>query len=268
MNKNKKSERLLLNSLCVLMSGLGLGWLVGLSASPVIQIILTSLIAIVVSLSGALAGISATKQEDDPPQDNNKRRSLSSVLDPLPVMCLVIGLAIGSSIGVYARTNDWLGAVPKPQKTFAEEWSDTGLPKEEITKRIFYSLYPGFEESKSPTNFSPEKENSNTQSVSQDKPSSNTETEKEEKSEKMPRSLGKIVKPAKRTEQTTQSINKGILFANPSPEDCETLRGSGEQDLRRKMAQLPTKIELNRLSRTCKTIECLKAGVKRLCPNL
>ena len=262
----------MLNSFCVLISGLGLGWLVGLSVSPVIQIILTSLIAIIVTLSGALAGISATQPGNDPQEDNKKRRSLSSALDPLPIMCLVMGLAAGSSLGVYARTNDWLGAASKPQKPFAEEWSDTGLSKEEITKRVFYSLYPELQETKPPAAPSPKNENSNTQTETTSNSSVNTETGKEVKT----RPPGKAVKPLEikptvKAETSAQPhlVNQGVLFTNPSPSECETLRGLDEEDkLRRAIEQLPEKNKLNRLAETCKTFECLKAGVKRLCPNL
>ena len=129
-----------LNVVFLLATGVGVGWLIGLSVSPVLHIIVGSVIAVAAGAVGSLAGLDAkSKGEPDRDQDVplDNRRNIQ--LDPLPLALLVVGLAIGAPLGIYVRTNDLLG--PKPER-FAQKWSGTELNEDEIQKRLFDTLYP------------------------------------------------------------------------------------------------------------------------------
>lgn len=112
------------------ISGLAVGWLIGLSVSPILQTVLTSLLAVIAGVTSVLAGLSSDKDADGSPPTGKYQ------INPAPVMFLVLGVAVGASCGVYARTNLWLGA---DAKTLAQR---TGLKEEQINRRIFDLLYP------------------------------------------------------------------------------------------------------------------------------
>ena len=125
--------------------GLGLGWLMGLSASPVAGIVLTSILAIVAGLVGALAGMGAGSQ---PPHkaggsQDSKGESFtyfpSRHVNPTPLALLILGLVSGSYVGVQFRTDDRLGLDPD---VVIRRWRGDGLDEKYIRKRLFDSLYP------------------------------------------------------------------------------------------------------------------------------
>ena len=147
------------NLLALLVSGLALGWLIGLSVSPVVGIVVTSVIALIVGVASALTGLKNSGSSDKPevsvnpvlnkpevpvnPLPNKPEvpvNPLPSIsINPYPLVFVVVGLAIGASVGVVARTNNWLG--PRPE-TFINQWIVTGMTKEEIGQRVFDNLFP------------------------------------------------------------------------------------------------------------------------------
>lgn len=104
------------NLLALVLCGLSLGWLMGMSVSPVVKDVLTALLAVVTTLLMALAGLSGNKQAEN---DNALIRRLNS-FDALPVGVFLAFLALGSAGGVFVRTNDLLG--PNPT-TMAWRWA-------------------------------------------------------------------------------------------------------------------------------------------------
>lgn len=124
--------------LCVIGSGAAIGWLAGLSVSPVIQVTITSLLTVLVSLTSALASINPSGTVAS--EANRPRWRNLSLVSPAPVALLVVALACGASLGAYARSNDWLGA---SAHRIAEEWKETGLSRTEILLRVFNQRYPG-----------------------------------------------------------------------------------------------------------------------------
>lgn len=271
MARRKDTRRLAFNSFCLLLSGIGLGWLVGLSVSPVIQTILASLVAIVVSISSALAGLSPSdsdreegtspETEAKKPQASKGRRSLSILLNPLPVMCMVIGLACGASVGVYGRANGWLGA---RTNSYVAEWKETGLSAQEITMRVFNSLYPlpapEEPEVQEPVGTTPDggQNSGNVQPTST--PDAPQPIRKREKRAATPKpAAGPAV-----TAERQAGFRDGVLFAGRL-EQCTRLRNADDEDeLRREMASSNFD-ELVRLQRTCPNYECLRAGVNKAC---
>jgi len=110
----------------VAITGLGIGWLVGLSVSPVISIVITSITGAAAAVITALSGL-----------EEKSKWSVS----PVPLALLVVGLSIGSGIGIRTRNLDWLGRNIAAE---AAMWEAAGLTldKAEIVERMFDNLYP------------------------------------------------------------------------------------------------------------------------------
>ncbi|HWS87219.1 MAG TPA: hypothetical protein VN282_09660 [Pyrinomonadaceae bacterium] len=259
--------------------GLALGWLVGLSVSPVIQTILTSLVAVVVSITSALAGLHAGGQADgeegpaaageSEPRGAKSHKSLPVAFDPVPVALMVIGLACGASVGVYARTNDWLGA---RGKSFAEEWSETGLPPQEITRRVFDTLYPPSPAPGRGAEVTAEEPKQPPPPQQQAAAGGGQQSQGDSKIKKQggggaPAGPPPAPRGAAFSAAVTQDPSKrGVLFT-VTQEECLRLRNADTEDeLRREMASSSSN-ELTSLAQTCKSFDCLKAGVRRSCAN-
>ena len=132
-----------LNSIYLFLTGLGIGWIVGLSVSPVVHILLGSILALVVTFASTAAGLSQTDKSGEPKNSSEANSLLKQAskiqIDPRPIAYFIIGIAIGSAIGVYARTNDWLTASPE---VIIKRWEGDGLNETEIRNRLFNEIYP------------------------------------------------------------------------------------------------------------------------------
>jgi hypothetical protein len=82
-----------------LVIGLCSGILLGLALSPVIEKALVILLTFSVSLVGIASGVSVYKQSDHP----------QFKLDPAPMSWIMIGIVVGSLLGMFTRTHDLLG---------------------------------------------------------------------------------------------------------------------------------------------------------------
>jgi hypothetical protein len=150
----RKTEYRSLVSLLVI--GLSVGWLMGLSVSPVVQTVVGVVITSAAAIVGALAGVSmktATSDASDQATEEDSARRLNAAsaarsyvagsktlaINPSPLALLLFGMILGSLVGVCARTNGWLG--PNPDR-IASRWSDTDLTKQEIKRRLFDQVYP------------------------------------------------------------------------------------------------------------------------------
>jgi hypothetical protein len=110
-----------------------------MSVSPVLHILVGSLVALVVGAAGATVGLRTDPLNEGTnaePVAANRTRPLR--IHPMPLTILVIGVAAGSALGLYVRTNDFLG--PSPRR-LALKWAGTGLSPKDIETRIFYTLY-------------------------------------------------------------------------------------------------------------------------------
>ncbi|MEW5926408.1 MAG: hypothetical protein AB1941_02870 [Gemmatimonadota bacterium] len=90
------------NGLAILVSGLGIGWLLGLAQTPVLNTVLTSVIAVAAGLITVLMGLSTGDNKAQPNAATQKRISVPPV-NAVPLMLLVLGLAVGASGGLYTR---------------------------------------------------------------------------------------------------------------------------------------------------------------------
>jgi hypothetical protein len=104
----------------IFFGGLAAGWLTGLSATPVVAGVLSSVLTALVAYVALNPG-------------NDRRRPGSAV-------ALLTGVAIGAAIGVHARTHDWLGESPD---NIVSRWSKkTGLDERTLYRRMFDLRYP------------------------------------------------------------------------------------------------------------------------------
>ncbi len=97
-------------AICLGISGFCVGGLTGLSVSPVIGIVLTSILSTLVASTSALAGLEVGQApaaaDQKPPADRR------ITIDPLPT-AIVIGLiTVGAITGIWVRTHGWLRTVP------------------------------------------------------------------------------------------------------------------------------------------------------------
>jgi hypothetical protein len=126
------------------LSGLGIGVLVGLSASPVVNVLITGVLSLV---GGVISGLCGIRLQSDKPAaeagDAGEQKSAASVLPvgvtPVPIAFLVMSIVLGSLGGLYARTHEWFA---EPPEHLAAKWQNaTGLNKQEIARRLFDSMY-------------------------------------------------------------------------------------------------------------------------------
>jgi hypothetical protein len=180
-------------------------------------------------------------------------------MNPLPIMCMVVGLACGASVGVYARANGWLSA---RTNIYVEEWKETGLSAKDITTRVFDSIYPPPEPAatpvQEPTDINPpgDREVSTVPST----PGAAKSTRKREKGTTLSTPVTKHEVSAER-----QSSHRDTILFTASLQECMRLRNAEDEDeLRREMAS-GSNNRLANLARSCKSYECLQREVDRAC---
>lgn len=127
---------------CLLITGLGIGWLVGLSVSPVVSIVITSVTGSAAAIVAALSGLEEKPEALEATNRGQPIRTRWSV-NPLPLTILVIGILVGSAFGVRARNQSWLGSAVAGEIT---QWTRAGLTgpgwsPEEIARKLFESRY-------------------------------------------------------------------------------------------------------------------------------
>lgn len=112
----------------------------GLSVTPVVSNILTTLVATVMTIMAFLSGIEGQRGEAN---GTGQVPTLSSRwgVNPVPMAILIFGILVGTSIGVFARSHNWLGwseDISEEVKT----WTDQGLKQSDVAQRLFDAKYP------------------------------------------------------------------------------------------------------------------------------
>ena len=244
-------------ALLMLVSGLGIGWLIGLSVSPTLHIIVGSIIALVAGVVGSLAGvrnIPSDETSESVPIEHKKRFRPPSV-DPMPLTALVVGLAIGAAVGVYARTNDLLG--PNPEK-FARKWAGTGLEAKEIQSRLFNTLYPvkviDSQQSSEKT-----RTDSSTPPDPAKSPADNRQPSAPVRGTTSKPSVTSVVPNGERPRQFTAGLY-GLSIA-----DCDFVAGKHGEELRTRLRALG-KPEITKAAIECPNDACLEE-LRKTCPK-
>ncbi len=125
----------------LVVTGFGIGWLAGLSVSPVVSIVLTMVTGSVATIIAALSGV---KEEFlDPENSPATLRRLLRIVTPVPLAWMVVGLFLGTIVGISVRTHNWLSPVPPPPplslKEEIQQWVDLGLDQQEVVAKFFAS---------------------------------------------------------------------------------------------------------------------------------
>lgn len=94
------------NTIYLLFASLAVGWMVGSSISPVVQVVVSSLIAILVTIAALASGLSEKADETAGSRDYIKR---IANINLFPVAVLCVALAIGAASGIFIRTHNYLG---------------------------------------------------------------------------------------------------------------------------------------------------------------
>ena len=119
-----------------LVAGLAVGWLVGLSAATIAQSLLTAILGAVLGAAGVVATLRARAARAG---QHNAGSIIPAGVDPLLASVAIVGIAVGASVGEYAKANQWLGPDPS---AIASRWRRTGMKETEIVSRVFDKLYP------------------------------------------------------------------------------------------------------------------------------
>jgi cytoskeletal protein RodZ len=264
MSRKAKNGISVMKGVCLALSGIGVGWLIGLSVSPVIYIVITSLIAFIVSVTSALAGLKLDEAENNSSDQPNRKHKLQVEINPLPMTLMIVGLAVGASVGIYARTNNWLG--PRPAN-FAARWKDTELSNKEISRRLFDELYPA-----SPQNATVDTKSSPPNSNSSQSPPASSDTpsgKKEEQNSQTPETANK--KPQSESAGDVQLAQKSLspVLFTATVDECASLRSATDEDLKNQLTHLSgssTGAErVRQEAKACPNVECLKKLVQKIC---
>lgn len=136
MQRRNTPSDLFMNALWLLLIGIGIGWLTGLSVSPVVSIVITSIAGSAASFVATLSGL-----DDKPVEATNisKRQRFGWQVNALPLMMLVIGISSGAIIGITARNHHWFGSTVSAE---IAQWTTAGIAESEVADRLFKQRYP------------------------------------------------------------------------------------------------------------------------------
>jgi hypothetical protein len=112
------------NSLAIVLIGLSIGWLSGLSSGSVFSVAMPVLLTLIAS------ALAAARLMNKPAVDALQALSIYTV------MIFVIGLAGGASLGTMARLGDWFA--PDPARVIArwDRWTEI-LPHDDVVRRVY-----------------------------------------------------------------------------------------------------------------------------------
>lgn len=148
--------------------GAGIGWLLGLSISPVVANVVSALIAVVATLVATLGGWEQkTNKTDIEEQKTNTTdsvvpeqvaeadpvntsattvansspapRPFPRIITPWPFAALMIGIFLGSIAGLSARNHSLFGSNLSYE---VEKWTAQGMSKDEVVRRLFELDHP------------------------------------------------------------------------------------------------------------------------------
>lgn len=127
----------------ILITGFGTGWLIGLSVSPVVSIVITSVTGSAAAIIAAMSGVEK-KLSDTNQSEKNEKIKTYWIVNPVPLAVLVVGLIVGSIAGILARNNNIFGSDISIEM---QRWSkagltQAGLSEEDIILRLFDTQFP------------------------------------------------------------------------------------------------------------------------------
>lgn len=162
-----RARHSLANAAAVAICGLSIGWLMGLSLSPTVQTVISTLLGLLISGVALLAGIRITDAGSTAPAAPSTEtektagnaelatETLAEIKSPktkaadteamsgpiisiVPLAILCVTIAVGATLGGLARTNGMIGPSPT---LFAWRWRNTGIKSDELQNRLFDTLF-------------------------------------------------------------------------------------------------------------------------------
>lgn len=82
--------------------GISIGWMIGLSQSPIISGVVSTILAFIISILIAVSGLDYSKNEN-----RNLISKVNISLFPIAIFCFF--LSISGTMGIYVRTHNYLG---------------------------------------------------------------------------------------------------------------------------------------------------------------
>ncbi len=99
METENKVHSSCVQAISLFLVGMGIGWLAGLSVSPVISGVLACLLGIAGGIVAGMRSVATGEPEEAP------NRKIGKWIDARPAALLVMGVALGAPLGVLARTH-------------------------------------------------------------------------------------------------------------------------------------------------------------------
>lgn len=158
MHKQSHLKRILSSLVAAGITGLAVGCLVGLSASPTVQAVLSVVMGSVAAIIAAISGIDEGAiskavdkvlpnddrlENDDVAKGTSNRADLSSdrrSMNPWPLAIFVLFLLVGSGFGLFARTHNWLGSYAAVQEKAV--WTELGFDENEVKDALYSQRFP------------------------------------------------------------------------------------------------------------------------------
>lgn len=176
-----------------------------MSVSPVLGTVVGGIVAALLAVVGALAGVDLGNPEpkggSGEPRASNPPSSLQllkSQISVVPLACVILSVVAGAVAGVYGRTHQWLAADPQ---AFINRWQSAGLTHDEALQLLIRESY-----------------GPNVGTLAKQEPSQKEEGDHGADS---PKTLSSGLSP--------------VLFATVAPKECQTyknLYGHGEELVR------------------------------------
>lgn len=113
-----------LELLLLIVSGICLGWMMGMTVEKVVASIITAVLTAIITIISYFSGI----------KNQSENAIIPGKADTKPISVLIIGLALGGAMGIWTRTHNYLGS--------ENGVGILGLQKEEIEQIV--SAYGGY----------------------------------------------------------------------------------------------------------------------------
>ncbi|MFL5351078.1 hypothetical protein [Archangium sp.] len=245
-------------TLALVAAGLGVGWLMGLSVSPVLLTVITGIVAVASSVISALAGL---KPEETAGGSQGKARNLSlPKATAVPLGIFISTLAIGASLGVWARTHQWLA--PHTREV-AEQWEKVGVSRREVVRRLFEQQFPAT----APERYRQWLDREEAQLMI-DQWSKTLNKRPEEVAEVLFRlqfsETSKDLVPP-RADTSLLTNKSGVLFSGMQSDECSELTHASDEDLQGLFQSVPENKKVKDVASALKTPQSLRKLAEILC---
>ena len=121
----------------IVLTGVGIGWLAGLSLSPVAHIVITSVVGLAAAAVAAFASVELPLKEKDA---KDKEAAIpvpklpAGPVNAAPIAVLVLAIAAGAPLGILARTHQVFGVqeVPSGEKKKEDKDDEKAKPSAKL----------------------------------------------------------------------------------------------------------------------------------------